>query len=136
MTELSQGLFIHQPASTASTLRSGHGLVQIAGFPEFPGVAQIKPPSAFPGDTLRAAKGVSAPPACRFDLGHSPFIRALTRREVYGAKRWALAHPSASSNRGYLLSPRLSGMSAGSITSQSVLEQRQKPMVQAWLAFR
>src|ERR1700688_192515 len=129
MTELSQSLFEYHQRSKH---RVNHYAPGPAGldwanqpdpFREFHGAPQLKLPLAANSLVTRynELRQGDLPPACRFDLDHLAVLfelsLGLSAWKAHGAHRWALRCNPSSGNlhptEGYLLCPRLPGLSGG-----------------------
>ena len=143
MTELSQGLFEYHQRSKHRVNRYAPGPTgldwanQPDPFREFRGAAQLKLHLAADSLVTRynELRRGNLPPARRFDLDQLAVLfelsLGLSAWKSYGAKRWALRCNPSSGNlhptEGYLLCPRLPGLSAGVyhyLSRDHVLEQR------------
>ena len=143
MTELSQGLFDYHQRSKHRVNHYAPGPTgldwasQPDPFREFHGAAQLK--LLLAADSLvtryNELRRGNLLPARRFDLDHLAVLfelsLGLSAWKSYGAKRWALRCNPSSGNlhptEGYLLCPRLPGLSAGVyhyLSRDHVLEQR------------
>ena len=143
MTELSEDLLAYHHRSKHRVNQYAPGPTgldwgnQPDPFRVFQGAVQLKLPLAADSLVTRYndLRQGNLPPPSRFDLDHAAVLfelsLGLSAWKSYGAKRWALRCNPSSGNlhptEGYLLCPRLPGLSAGVyhyLSRDHLLEQR------------